>query len=535
LIRQPPRGAPSPGVAIIGAGFSGIAAAVALKREGIEDFTIFDTADGVGGTWWANRYPGAEVDLESHIYSFSFARADWTRTHASRRELQAYLEAVVDRFGLRPHLRLGEKIETVRWVPDQSGYEITTSSGELFPLFSAVISAVGFLNMPVVPGFARFGHPFEGEITHTSTWPEGLDLTGRRVGVLGTGSSAVQVVAEAARQAASVKVFQSSPNWILPKGSRDYSERERRRNRNRLVHAWRRSKLYLTYDVRQYRASHARPGGWSYERRARAALDHLSASLAGHPELRGLVTPPFAFEGKRTVLSDNYYSALTRPNVTVVPHAVSGLTATGAVCADGAEHALDVIVLATGFDAANYLGSFTVTGVGGVELHDQWNGEPQALLGLMTPGFPNFFMLYGPNTNSVPLVSFYEAQARFAAKTIARLGRSGRREVHVSQRLTERYNDWLQDRLRRTAWGATRNYYKAGTGRIVSQWPFSASFYIAATRVARHVALSYRSRSPVARAVSPPPATARRSQHPPAARLAASTGRPASGGARCPK
>jgi cation diffusion facilitator CzcD-associated flavoprotein CzcO len=484
-----------PGVAIIGAGFSGIAAAVALQREGIEDFTIFDTAPGVGGTWWANRYPGAEVDLESHIYSFSFARSDWSGTHASRQELQEYLEAVVDRFGLAPHLRLGEKIDAVNWVSDQSAYEITTSSGELYPLFSAVISAVGFLNIPVVPPFADSGHRFKGQMTHTSTWPEGLDLTGKRVGVLGTGSSAVQVVAAVAKRAAAVKVFQSTPNWILPKGSRKYSERERARNGNRLVYAWRRCKLYLQYDLRQYRASHARQGGWSYERRSRAALGHLNRSLQDHPELRAQVTPTFPFEGKRTVLSDDYYPALTRPNVTLVPHAVAALTASGALDAAGEKHELDVIVLATGFDAANYLGSFTVTGVNGVELHEQWKGEPQALLGLMTPGFPNFFMLYGPNTNSVPLVSFYEAQARFAAKAIAKLGRRGRHEVHVSARLADRYNEWLQDRLRRTAWSAARNYYQAPTGRIVSQWPFSASFYIAATRLARQVGISYSTRA----------------------------------------
>jgi cation diffusion facilitator CzcD-associated flavoprotein CzcO len=522
-------------VAIIGAGFSGLAAAVALQREGIEDFTIFDKAAGVGGTWWANRYPGAEVDLESHIYSFSFARSDWSRTHASRRELQQYLEDVVDRFGLRPHLRLGEAIETVRWIPDQSGYEITTSSGELYPLFGAVISAVGFLNVPVVPPFARYGHPFKGVITHTSAWPDGLSVQHQRVGVLGTGSSAVQVVAQAAKTAASVKVFQSTPNWILPKGSREYRERERGCNRNSVVYAWRRARLYLQYDLRQYRASHARPGGWSYERRARAARDHLNRSLEHHPQLRDLVTPAFPFEGKRTVLSDDYYQALTRSNVILVPHAVTGLTPSGAVDATGEEHELDVIVLATGFDAANYLGSFSVSGVDGADLHEQWNGEPQALLGLMTPGFPNFFMLYGPNTNSVPLISFYEAQARFAAKAIARLGGSGTREVHVSPRITDRYNEWLQDRLRRTAWGTARNYYQAPTGRIVSQWPFSASFYIAATRVARHVALSYRSRSAATSAAPPArPGTAAPRQSR-TVRLTPATGRQASGGARCPK
>ena len=165
-------------------------------------------------------------------------------THASRRELQAYLEEVMDRFGLRPHLRLGEKIETVTWAPEQSGYEITTSSGELYQPFSAVISAVGFLNLPVVPAFARGEHPFSGVITHTSTWPEDLDPSGQRVGgVAELGSSAVQVVAQAARQAASVTVFQSTPNWILPKGSRDFSDTQRRWNRHRLVYAWRRERL----------------------------------------------------------------------------------------------------------------------------------------------------------------------------------------------------------------------------------------------------------------------------------------------------
>jgi cation diffusion facilitator CzcD-associated flavoprotein CzcO len=482
-------------VAIIGAGFSGIAAAVACQREGIEDFTIFDKETGLGGTWWANRYPGAEVDLESRVYSFSFARWDWARTHASREELQEYLEAVVDQFDLRPHLRLGEKIERVAWVAEQSGYEVTTSSAELYPPFSAVISAVGFLNIPVVPPFAREQGPFGGVMTHTSTWPEHLDLKGKRVGVLGTGSSAVQVVAQGARSAASLKVFQSTPNWILPKGSSEYTERERRRNRNRLVYEWQRRSLYVRYDLRQIRAGHVRAGGRSYERRSRAALTYLNQSLQSHPELRRLVTPRFAFEGKRTVLSDDYYTALKRPNVRLIPHRVRSLTASGVLDASGAEHDLDVIVLATGFDAANYLASFSVAGVRGVELHEQWNGEPQALLGLMAPNFPNFFMLYGPNTNSVPLVSFYEAQARFAAKAIARLGRPGTREVHVSRRITDRYNRWLQTWLRRTAWNDTRNYYQSRTGRIVSQWPFSASFYIAATRLARHLALSYRSKT----------------------------------------
>jgi cation diffusion facilitator CzcD-associated flavoprotein CzcO len=494
-----PRPAARPArVAIIGCGFSGIAAAVALQRHGISDFTIFEAAGGIGGTWWHNRYPGAEVDLESHLYSFSYARADWTRTHARWDELQRYLESVADKFGLRPHLVLNEKVESITWAQDRGEYDVVTSSGAPHASFQAVISAVGFLNIPLIPPFARGETGFGGVVCHTSRWPAGLDLAGKKVAVLGTGSSAVQVIAEAARVASELKIFQIEPNWLLPKGDRDFTARERRRGRHPLVYQWRRRRLYLQYDLRQIRASHARLGGRANRRRQRAARDFLETALASRPDLRELVTPQFPVEARRTVISDTYYAALCQPNVHLIPHAVKGLTASGAIDADGDQHEFDVIVLATGFDAANYLGNFTVTGAGGVDLHEQWGGEPQAFLGLMVPGFPNFFMLYGPNTNSAPLVSFYEAQARFAARAIRGLRRRGRRQVEVSAPLTRRYNEWLQARLATTVWAQTRSYFRARGGRIVSQWPFSASCYIMATRLSRPVATRYGKRLPQA-------------------------------------
>ncbi len=484
-------------VAIIGSGFSGIAAAVALQRQGITDFTIFELSAGIGGTWWNNRYPGAEVDLESHIYSFSFARFDWTRTHARWDELQRYLESVADRFGLRPHLALNEKVESVTWAEERGEYDIATSSGASHGAFQAVISAVGFLNIPLIPPFARGDTGFGGVICHTSAWPAGLDLTGKKVAVLGTGSSAVQVVAEAARVASELKIFQIEPNWLLPKGNRDFTARERRRHRHPLVYEWRRRRLYLRYDLRQIRASHARLGGRANRRRQRAAREFLDSALASRPDLRELVTPDFPVEARRTVISDTYYAVLCQPNVQLIPHAVKGLTSSGALDANGDQHDFDVIVLATGFDAANYLGNFRIMGVNGVELHERWAGEPQAFLGLMVPGFPNFFMMYGPNTNSAPLVSFYEAQARFAARAISGLRRRGlrrcgRHAVQVSPALTRRYNEWLQSRLARTVWAETRSYFQARSGRIVSQWPFSASCYIMTTRLSRRIATRYR-------------------------------------------
>ncbi len=278
---SPRPGSPSARVAVIGAGFSGIAAGIALQRRGITDFTIFEGSDGVGGTWWHNRYPGAEVDLESHIYSFSCAPADWSRTHARQDELQRYLESVADSFGLRRHLLLNETVESVTWADDRGEYDLVTSSGAQHGPFRAVISAVGFLSVPRIPSLTHEGAGFGRVMCHTAQWPDGLDLAGQRVGVLGTGSSAVQVVAEAASCAAEVKVFQREPNWLLPKGSRDFTAAERRMNAHPLVYRWRRLNLYLRYDLRQIRMSHARPRGLTYRRRRRAAEQFLSDSLAG--------------------------------------------------------------------------------------------------------------------------------------------------------------------------------------------------------------------------------------------------------------
>jgi cation diffusion facilitator CzcD-associated flavoprotein CzcO len=479
----------TPRVAIIGAGFSGIAAAVALRRKGIEGFVIFEQAPGLGGTWWHNRYPGAEVDLESHIYSFSFERHDWTRTHADWRELLGYLEGVADKWDLPRRIRFSETVQDVSWSDADHTYTVRTSSGDDHGAFTAVISAVGFLNIPVVPPFARGDDDFQGAMCHTSRWIEGLDMTGKSVGVVGTGSSAVQVVSEAEKVASEVKIFQLEPNWILPKESRDFTERERRLNRHPLVYAWRRLRLFLDYDRRQLFSSHAREDGRDNKRRHAEALSFLHRELGSRPDLLELVTPNFAFEARRTVLSDTYYAALRSPKVTLVPHGVKGLIRTGAVDANGDEHNLDVIVMATGFDAANYLGNYEVHGQGGTELHSAWHGEPEAFLGMMVPGFPNFFIMYGPNTNSVPLVSFYEAQASFAAGLISRAAKTGKTIIDVRRSAFVIYNDWLQAQLAKTVWRTANSYFRAGTGKIVSQWPLGATPYIMCTKLLRRIAV----------------------------------------------
>lgn len=482
-------GSPSPRVAIIGSGFSGIAAAIALRKRGIEDFVIFEQAPALGGTWWHNRYPGAEVDLESHIYSFSFERYDWTRTHAGWAELQGYLNHVADKWDLRRRMKFDEKVTDVRWSDTEHTYTVRTASGDDHGQFTAVISAVGFLNIPLIPPFAREQNDFEGAICHTSRWIDGLDMTGKKIGVVGTGSSAVQVVTEAERVGKEVKIFQIEPNWILPKDSRDFTPLERRLNRLAPVYAYRRLKLYLGYDLRQVRSSHARTDGRTNQRKHKAALAFLHRELGDRPDLLELATPSFPYEGRRTVVSDTYYRALRSPKVSLIPHAVKGLSRTGAIDANGDEHELDIIVLATGFDAANYLGNYDVHGQGGVELHDVWQGEPEAFLGMMVPKFPNFFIMYGPNTNSIPLVSFYEAQAAFTASLIARAAKTRASNIEVRRSAFVIYNDWVQAALAKTVWAQVQNYFQAGTGRIVSQWPFGATPYILATKLLRRIAV----------------------------------------------
>ena len=390
-------------VAIIGSGFSGLAAAIALEQRGIHDFTVFEKNADLGGTWWHNRYPGAEVDLELHIYSFSYERYDWSSVYVDWRELLGYLNHVAAKWRLRNRIRFKDKVDLVSWNDLSKTYSLTMQSGERHHGFSAVISAVGFLNVPLLPPFARGETPFKGVQCHTSAWPEGLDLKGKRVGILGTGSSGVQVISAAADVASDVKIFQLEPNWILPKGSRPFSKLERWLHRFAPIYWWKRFYLYAVYDMRQYWSSHARKNGRANQARARTALDYLQTSLADRPDLLKLATPQFAFEARRTVLSDDYYDVIKKPHVHLLPQGAAGLSEKGVVDAAGVEHELDVIIYATGFDAANYLASFKVTGENGVELHDKWAGEPEAYLGMMVPGFPNFFMMYGPNTNGVPL------------------------------------------------------------------------------------------------------------------------------------
>lgn len=462
-------------IAVIGAGFGGIAAAITLRRAGFGDVTIFEKSAGVGGTWWDSRYPGAATDAASHIYSYSFAPLDWARTHMGSAELQRYLEHVVDRFGLRPLLRLETSVSRLVWDGQRQGWQLTTGAGET-GFFNAVVSAVGMFAKPRWPRWPGLD-TFQGPVLHSATWPADASLDGKRVAVVGTGSSAAQIVPALAERVADLTLFQRQPGWLLPKQDRSFKPWERALLKVGRLQKLYRLKLYWVQERREWNGAFFRPGSRANTTARETALAYIADIFADRPDLAAAVTPDYPFAGKRAVISSDFFPALGRPNVTLVPRAIKSCTPTGLIDATGTEYRADAIVLWTGFEATEYLSTLNVTGREGRSLTQCWNGEPQAFLGVMVPEFPNFFMLYGPNTNGGFIVSNLERQAKFIARELKRLRHRGLSSVEVTREAADGYNTWLQGRIAGTAFLEGQNYFKAASGRIVTQWPDNATQY----------------------------------------------------------
>ena len=478
------RGGTSPGtprVAIVGGGPAGIVAGVKLRQAGIGSFTIYEKALGVGGTWRDNTYPGCEVDTHSHLYSFSFTHPDWSRTHARQPELLAYLEEVVDHFDLRRHFRFGASVDEAVWDDTTHSYHLHLSDGSEAQC-DVLVSAVGFLNVPRYPDWPGLDR-FRGPWFHTARWEHEHDLDGKRVALIGTGSSAAQILPEIALRAGHVVVFQREPGWVMPKADRDFAPEEREALRSPL--RWRRARLAQLRRVEKslWRRGIYRPGSKINAQCEQICRDYIARELADRPDLRDAVTPHYPYWGKRLIMASTYYPALRRDNVDLVPKAVVAVTETGVVDADGVEHPVDVLVLATGFQPTNYLAHLRVVGRGGRSLHDHWAGEPRAFLGITVPGFPNFFMMYGPGTNGGEIVWMLERQAELAVRAVKRLARTEATAIEVKPRWAECYHRWLQSAMQGTAWTVSRNYFTSASGKVVTQWPYSPLSYSLLTRV----------------------------------------------------
>lgn len=471
----------TPRVAVIGAGFGGIAAGVYLRRAGIETFTIYESSTGVGGTWWDNTYPGAEVDVGSHLYCFSFKSYDWSRTHARQAELQRYLEETVDEQGLRPHLRLGVTVESATWDEARHVWAVQCADGTVDECH-ALISAVGFLNVPRFPTWPGLDR-FAGPAFHTARWQHEHDLAGKTVAVVGTGSTATQVVPALQPAVGRLYVFQREPGWVLPKGERDLSAEERAE----LASPWRRrrERLRLKYLLERNLLGGAiwHPGTKRQQAREALCRRYIARQFAQRPDLAAAVTPSYPYPGKRPIFASTFYPALKQANVELVPKAVAAVTPTGIVDAEGVEREIDVLVLATGFQPANYLARLPVTGREGRTLHEQWAGEPRAYLGITVPGFPNFFMLYGPGTNGGEIVTMLEAQAKYAVRALRRMMRERVSAIEVKPAFEARWHRWLQSKMVGTSWTVSRNYFTSDTGKVVTQWPYGNWIYTVLTRL----------------------------------------------------
>ncbi|HEX4217671.1 MAG TPA: NAD(P)/FAD-dependent oxidoreductase [Acidimicrobiales bacterium] len=471
----------TPRVAIVGAGFGGIGAGVKLKKAGIDTFTIYESSLGVGGTWWDNTYPRAEVDVNSNLYCYSFKSHRWTRTHAGQVELQTYLEDTVDEFGLRPHLRLGVTVRAATWDNERHVWKVAVDTGSLVE-FHAVISAVGFLNVPRYPDWPGL-EDFEGPHFHTARWEHHHDLSDKTVAVVGSGSTATQVVPAIQPTVKKLYVFQREPGWVSPKYERDLSDEERAL----FATAWRRaadrSRLRWLIEKSLWGGAMFRPGTKLHGRRQQACLDYIAREFADRPDLREGVTPRYPFPGKRPIMATTYYPALKEANVELVPRAVSRLTPTGVVDAEGVERAVDVVVMATGFRAADYLNRLRIVGRDGLTLQEHWSGEPRAYLGITVPRFPNFFMLYGPGTNGGELVSMLEAQADYAVRALKRMRRERLSAIEVRPSFEALWHKWMESKMKGTSWTMSTNYFKSETGKVVTQWPSGNLVYGVLTKM----------------------------------------------------
>lgn len=470
-------------IAIVGGGIAGIAAGVYLRKAGITDFVIFESSDSPGGTWYDNRYPGAAVDTPSVMYSYSFKPHSWSRPHAGQAEVEDYLNETIQDHELLEHFCLSTEVSSVSWDEDRYCYSLQIV-GSPSRDFAFVISAVGLLNVPKYPSWPGMSE-FSGNIFHTARWPHEVNLETKRVAVVGTGSTAAQVVPSLAGKVKELFVFQRAPAWVEPKIDRTYTEAEHERMNGHLKQRVERVRCYLASEVKWFGGRILSPNSSVDRKSTQRCREYIETQFANDAELARQLTPSSPYLGKRVVRSSDFYPALRRENTTLVPYAVESMTSTEVVTTEGEAFEVDAVVLATGFQPADYLATLDVIGVGGRSIQEVWNGEPEAFLGIGVPECPNFFMLYGPNTNNYAVIFNLERQAQYAASMIKKTRDRGAKAATVKKSHLRRYNDWLQRRMSGNAFEVGTNYFTSKSGRVVTQFPDGCIAYWLLTKLFR--------------------------------------------------
>ncbi|OBH21027.1 4-hydroxyacetophenone monooxygenase [Mycobacterium sp. E1715] len=470
-----------PRVLVIGAGFGGLAAAYELSRDGLADVTVLEKAEDIGGVWRENTYPGAACDVPSNLYSYSFARkTDWGRRYAEQADILGYIHDTADRFGLRELVRTGVEVTSAAFDDGTATWRVETSSGEIYEA-DVLVPAVGQLSRPALPNIPGLD-TFAGPSFHSAQWRHDVDLAGKRVAVLGTGASAIQFVPRIRQTAQRVIVFQRSAPYIVPKPDRAYTGAH-----------------HAAFAKAPGFASAMRGLIWEISEFFGLALTKVaplarlvgvaaSANLKWHikdPVLRAKLTPDYPIGCKRVLFSNDWYPALASDNVDVETGAITEVTATGVRTADGRLHEVDVIVYGTGFKATEFLAPMTITGRDGRDLQSEWAEGARAHLGMAVPGFPNMFLIYGPNTNlgSSSIILMMEQQARYIRQVTEELARGGVvRAFEVRRAAEQAYDAEVQARLDAGVWTSCDSWYRAASGRVTTNWPGLVHEYQRRTR-----------------------------------------------------
>lgn len=468
-------------IAIIGAGFSGICLGIQLQKAGIDTFTIFEKSHRVGGTWRDNTYPGAACDTPAFSYCFSFEqKTDWSRKWAPQSEILAYLEHCVRKYRLDPHIRFGAEIERARFDEQASQWCLRTTRGEE-AFADVLVSGVGQLNRPSVPELPGL-REFRGPCFHSARWDHEVALAGKQVAVIGNAASAIQFVPRIAPEAGRLRIFQRSANWMLPRGDRAYSEAEKRRfARFPLLARFYRWWIWLQHEIR---FPAFRRNAFVSRRLAHMAERSMRAQVSS-PELRRALVPDYPVGGKRILISDDYYPTLEREDVELVTSPIERVTGDAIITRDGVRHPADVLILATGFESTAFLAPMQIEGRGGRLLQDEWKEGARAFLGMTVAGFPNFFMMYGPNTNlgHNSIVFMTECQTRYIVDCVLQLVARRLDAIDLRSDVMEAYNQKLERELARTVWAVTpRSWYKTREGRITNNWSGSTARYWWKTR-----------------------------------------------------
>ena len=473
-------------IAVVGGGFGGVGAAVMLRRAGYDDVTVFERGERVGGVWHHNTYPGAACDVPSHLYEFSFdPNPRWSRRYAPQAEIQAYLEDVARRHGVLDRIRTSTEVNGARWDGERSKWVLDTTAGEHEA--DVLITACGQLSVPTVPPLPGL-ESFEGPAFHTAQWRHDVDLTGKRVAVVGTGCSAIQAVPAIQPIVQHVDVYQRSPGWTFPKMDFEYSERTKRLfERFPVLQRLDRAAIFA---FMEFGAAGMTRHRWLL-RPFRAAARRQVNKAIKDPELRSKVTPSDEVGCKRLMLTDDWYPTLTKPNVELVTERIDEVTPAGIRTGDGTERPADVLVLATGFKTHGFVAPMEIVGAEGRTLAKEWGDVARAYLGMSVPSFPNMFLLYGPNTNGGTGSVIYVIESGMA-HVIAALGeleRTNTGRIELRRQAAADFDSDLRDALAGTVWHAgCTNWYVDENGNDPNQWPWLWSTYRRRTSEIDHAA-----------------------------------------------